>query len=198
MAGGLLLIFFSRSDLFYAINGNYSDTADNVMYYATFLGQGEIIVPALLLLMVIPRFRNWKYFITAVCCNLIPFLIQQCLKSYFDHPRPHLLYYYELDRMHYLSRWPLLMQRSFPSGHSQGAFSFFCFLSLLLPPPYRKLGFIFFLIALLVCYSRIYLTAHFFDDIYSGSLLGGSLTVIIYSLLNKYSGPLFNKKDTFI
>jgi len=198
VVGGVLLLVFSRSQLFYAINTRYSDAADNAMYFATFLGQGQVIVPALLLLMIFPRFRNVQYFITALCCNIIPFFIQQILKSIFDHSRPHLLYYYETERMHYLQQWPLLYHRSFPSGHSQGAFSFFCFLSLLLPSRYRKLGLVFFLLAIAVCYSRIYLTAHFFDDIYAGSILGGSLTTIIYALMNKYYSPLINNKDTFI
>ena len=196
IVGGVLLIIFSRRDLFYAINTNYSDTANEIMYYMTFLGQGEVIVPVLLFLFIFPKFRNWQYFFTALCCNLVPFLIQQGLKTLFDHPRPRRLYYYELERMHYLPQWPELLERSFPSGHSQGAFSFFCFLSLLLPSRYNKLGLLFFIMALTVCYSRIYLTAHFFEDVYVGSILGAGLTTIIYAVIDKYKSYLFSK-NTF-
>jgi membrane-associated phospholipid phosphatase len=190
--GAILLLTYTRHELFFAINGNYSDIGDKLMYYTTFLGQGEVIVPALLLMMIVPKFMNWQYFATAACCNLIPFAIQQGLKTIFSHPRPQLLYYSEVDKMHFLHEWPVMLTRSFPSGHSQGAFSFFCFLSLLLPKRYNKLGIIFFFMALAVCYSRIYLTAHFVDDVYSGSLLGTLLTTIIFSIADRYNKGRFS------
>ena len=198
VAGAFILIGFTRRDIFYTVNTNYTDAADKIMYYATFLGQGEVIVPALLLLVImVPAFRNWWYFFLALCCNLIPFLIQQGLKSVFDAPRPHLRFY---DRtwIHSLPEWPLLYHRSFPSGHSQGAFSFFCFLSLLLPPRYNKLGIVFILLGLAVCYSRMYLAAHFFEDVYAGSLLGCTLTTIIYSVMMPYKDQFLNNEKPLI
>ena len=160
------------------------------------MGQAEVVIPVLLLLMLIPRFRNWWYFATAALCNLIPFFIQQALKTIFDRPRPRLLYY---DRtwMHYLPEWPVYLSRSFPSGHSAGAFSLFCFLSLLLPQRHRVFGLLFFMLALLVCYSRIYLAAHFFADVYAGSIVGAVFTTFVFAIMNKYKG-VFYKKDTFI
>ena len=163
MSGGLLFLFVSKRDLFFAVNTHYGPIANNAMYYITWLGEGTVITVVLFLLMLIPSLRTRWYFFTALFCNIIPFFIQQTLKSVFDAPRPRLLYY---DRpwLHYLPDWPVLLSRGFPSGHSAGAFSFFCFLSLLLPPRYNKLGFVFFLLALGVCYSRLYLAdnAHFF------------------------------------
>ena len=196
-AGAVLLLCYSRHYLFFAINTANTHAMDVAMYYITFLGQGEVIVPALLLLMLLPKYRNRWYFFTAILCNLLPFFIQQGLKTFFDHPRPRLLYYYDVSHMHFLPDWPVLLHRGFPSGHSQGAFSFFCFLTLLLPARYNKLGVLFFLLALSVCYSRIYLTAHFFEDVYVGSILGAGLTIIIYTLMENYKS-LFYKRDTFI
>jgi membrane-associated phospholipid phosphatase len=88
--------------------------------------------------------------------------------------------------MHYRPEWPVLLERSFPSGHSEGAFSFLCFLSLLLPYRYNKLGILFFLLALTVCYSRIYLAAHFFEDVYAGSIIGTVATTLIFSFMVRY------------
>ncbi|MFI5196893.1 MAG: phosphatase PAP2 family protein, partial [Chitinophagales bacterium] len=184
VAGGILLAVFSRQDLFFAINTHYTNIGDLWMYYITWLGEGAFIVTVLVLLLVIPYFRNWWYFTTALFCNIIPFLIQQGLKVFFDAPRPRLLFYDKLW-MHHSPGWPLLLHNSFPSGHSEGAFSFFCFLSLLLPARYNKLGFVFFLLAISVCYSRIYLAAHFFEDVYAGSILGGTMTMLIYSIMYK-------------
>jgi membrane-associated phospholipid phosphatase len=191
----MLLLAFSRQQLFYTINTHYSAIGDAIMYYTTWLGEGQVIVAALLLLLVFPYFRNWWYFTTALLCNIIPFLVQQWLKILFDAPRPRLLFYDRLW-MHYSPDWPVLLHNSFPSGHSEGAFSFFCFLSLILPDRYKKIGFLFFLLALSVCYSRVYLAAHFFEDIYAGSILGALMTMIIYSILYKYKDRFFNKKDS--
>jgi membrane-associated phospholipid phosphatase len=196
-AGGIAIMSISKSTLFFSINTHYSDTFDVLMYYITWLGQAEVIIPAMLLLLVVPRFRNWWFFTTALSCNVIPFLIQHFIKSWLNYPRP-LLLLGDSPGLHYLQEWPLLLHSSFPSGHSQGAASFFCFLSLLLPAKYRRYGFLFFILSLLVCYSRIYLAAHFFGDVYAGSILGIVLTTLIYSVMDKYKGLFFRKKDTFI
>ena len=196
VAGGGMLLVFTRQQLFYTVNTNYTDWADIVFFYATWLGQAEVIIPVLLLLILIPAHRNLWYITAAAFCNLIPFFTEQILKSAFDRPRPRLLYYDRLW-MHYLPEWPVYLSRSFPSGHSTGAFSFFCFLSLLLPLRYRAWGLLFFLLALSVCYSRMYLAAHFFDDVYVGSIIGTSLTLILFYIMNKYKSHFF-KKNTFV
>ncbi len=185
IAGGIILVAFTRRDIFHVVNTNYNGVLDNLMYYITWLGEGAVIITVLALVMLIPAYRSWWYFFTALLCNLIPFFLQQILKSYFNFPRPHLLFYDKLW-MHYLPDWPYLLERSFPSGHSEGAFSFFCFLSLLLPPRYNKLGILFFLLALTVCYSRLYLAAHFFEDVYAGSIIGAVTTTLIFSFMTRY------------
>jgi len=189
VAGGFLLIAYTRRDIFYAINTHYNGALDALMYYTTWLGEGTVIIAVLVLLMVIPAYRTRWYFFSALLCNIIPFFIQQLLKSLFNAPRPHLLYYDRLW-MHYLPEWPVLLERSFPSGHSAGAASFFCFLSLILPPRYNKLGFVFFILVLAVCYSRIYLAAHFFEDVYAGSIIGVITTTLIFSFMDKYKNRL--------
>ena len=75
--GGLLLLLFSNKELFFAINTHYNDAADTLFYYATWMGEGWVIVTVLAGLLLIPRFHNWWYFLTASLCNLIPFFIQQ-------------------------------------------------------------------------------------------------------------------------
>ena len=195
LAGGILLACFSRVELFAFINLHHSPFADGLMYYATYMGQVEVIIPGLLLVSLIKKNRNWWYFVTAALCNLVPLLIQQCFKSYFDAIRP-MTYFHKAAWIHVLPDWPILVNHSFPSGHSQGAFSFFCFLSLLLSGTNKKAGILFFLLAITTCYSRVYLTAHFFDDIYAGSIIGTVTTTIIFAVMLKYKKHFF-KKGTF-
>jgi membrane-associated phospholipid phosphatase len=196
-AGGLALLQASKITLFFCINGHCTDGTDVFFYYYTWLGQAEVIIPTLLLLMVIPRFRNRWFFFTALACNVIPFLIQHFIKGWLNFPRPMLLFR-GMPQVHHLPVWPLLLHSSFPSGHSQGAFSFFCFLSLILPAKYRGFGILLFLLALTVCYSRLYLAAHFFEDVYAGSILGTTLTTVIYSVMERYKSSFSPQTDTFI
>ncbi len=191
--GAVLQLLFTKDQLFFAINTHYTPFADVVMYYTTWLGEGWFIVILLLLLFAVSRFRNLWYFITATLCSLIPMAIQQGLKEFFKAPRPR-SYFHDTTVMHFVSTWPSLVNNSFPSGHSEGAFSFFCFASLLLPEKYRKFGLLFFLVGLCVCYSRIYLTAHFFADVYAGSIIGGVVTTVVYSLMSRYKDTLEKKK----
>ena len=193
IVGALLQMLFSQKELFAFFNTHYTGWLDPVMYYVTCMGTGQVITALLLLLMILPPFRNWWFFITATLCNLVPFLLQQWLKSYFDCPRP-LNYFHQAHWIHFSADWPELFHRSFPSGHSEGAFSFFCFLSLLLTDKNKKLGILFFILAIGVCYSRMYLAAHFFEDVYAGSLLGGAVTTVIFSIMNKYRDRIVWKR----
>lgn len=181
---------YSKEFLFRCINCHYYPIWDTVVYYTTMMGEAYVIIPALLLLMLIPRFRRWEYFVVAAVANTGPMLVSQAMKSYFDHPRP-LNLYSTAPWLHHLPNWPELYARSFPSGHSEGAFAFFCFLTMLLLPKYRGLGVVFFILALGVCYSRVYLAAHFFEDVYAGSIVGVAVSTLccfaIYPLVKRLS-----------
>lgn len=59
---------------------------------------------------------------------------------------------------------------SFPSGHSAAFFSMFFALSIITPD--RKWQVLYCLLAILGCYSRVYLSQHFCLDIWAGSLIG--------------------------
>ena len=189
------MLYFSKKELFMAVNGSNGPFLDKIMYPVTHLGQPEVIIPTLLLIIAIPRFRNWWYILTAIVCNITPLLTQQIMKQIFYHPRP-LKYYQHADWIHFIkSDWPELTgNNSFPSGHSQGAFSFFCFLTLLLPSKYRMAGSVFFLLALSVCYSRLYLAAHFFEDVYTGSIIGVITTTVLFSIMSQYKTKLGGEK----
>jgi len=191
--GGILQLCFTKEQLFFAVNNHYTPFIDVVMYYTTWLGEGWVIVILILLLFTISRFRNVWFFITATACTLIPFGMQQGLKEYFKAPRPR-AYFHDSAIMHFLPAWPSLVNNSFPSGHSEGAFGFFCFVSLLLPERYIKFGLLFFLLALSVCYSRIYLTAHFFADVYAGSIIGAVTTILVYTVMYRYKNTVEKKK----
>jgi membrane-associated phospholipid phosphatase len=179
---------------FALINTHHSSFSDVLMYYTTWVGEGLTITIILLTLLGHASLRNWWYFTTALLCNVLPTIITQIIKNTVDAPRP-LKYFGEPQWIHMQADWPKLFSHSFPSGHSTGAFSMFCFLSMLLPKRYRFVGFIFFLCALMVGYSRIYLAAHFLQDVYGGSIIGGLGALIIFAVMRRYQDVFFRKKD---
>ena len=190
VAGAVLLSSFDKRTLFETVNSHYTDFWNVGMYIITFIGQPEVIIPVLLLLTVFRQFRNWWYILTAIVCNVAPLIVQQTMKHLMYHPRP-LKFFSHAEWIHFeKALWPELTgNNSFPSGHSQGAFSFFCFLSLLLPAKYRPFGALFFFAALSVCYSRMYLAAHFFADVYTGSIIGAVTTTLLFSIMQVYRKP---------
>ncbi len=187
VVGGYLLANYSKEYLFSFVNSRHTPFLDDLMYGITHFGQAETVIPLLLFLLVFPSFRNWWYVATALVCNLVPMFTQQGMKAWFDEPRP-LKYFSDADWIHKLPHWPSLYHHSFPSGHTEGAFSFFCFLSLLLYPSHRPWATLFFLLALLVGYSRMYLAAHFFADVYVGSMVGFVITTLCFLFMNEYLG----------
>ena len=184
-----MLSLFDAQTLFAAINTRFSDFMDGLMYMATYMGRVEVILPVLALLMLHRKYQNLWYFTTALLCNIVPLFTQKLLKAFFDRPRP-LYYFYHSGWLHFDTWWDQLFYKSFPSGHTEGAFSFFCFLSLLLPNKYRWFGFVFFILAFMVGYSRVYLAAHFFADIYFGSIVGCTLTLLIYTTMLRFRQQL--------
>lgn len=193
--GGVLLIVYDKDTLFYTINSTVLPLLNVIMPFITYLGEGWLIVVTLLTLLGFNRFRNWWYFTAAVLSNVLPSIFTQIIKSSVQAPRP-LKYFNELQWVHTLPDWPRLMERSFPSGHTCGAFSLFCFLSLLLPERQRYYGLFFFFLALMVGYSRIYLAAHFFEDVYVGSIIGSLVSILTVSIMNKYTHLFFASKAT--
>jgi len=195
IVGGLLLRSYDKRALFEYVNSHHTPAADTLMYYITMMGQAEVIVPVLLLLILVPALRNVWYVATALTSNIIPLVLQQGVKSYYDLPRP-LNYFNNAAWIHINPEWPVLMARSFPSGHSEGAFSFFCFLAMILTPKYRAWGALFFVLALSVCYSRLYLAAHFFADVYVGSIIGVVITMFVFVVMNICRELVLNRKKS--
>lgn len=193
--GGILFMTFDKRALFAAVNTHYSDFGNWFMYYTTWLGEGWVITSIVALsLILFPAFRNWWYLITASLCAGLPSALSQWMKHLHSTPRP-LNFFNKAAWIHIMPQWPVLMKNSFPSGHTTGAFSLMCFLSFMLPARYRPWGIVLFFIALMVAYSRLYLAAHFYEDAYVGSIIGGFGTLIIYTVMKRYQPYFFKNKN---
>lgn len=190
--GGIAQLLFTKKELFSLFNIHHSAVSDILMENFTLLGEGFFSAVLLLVLFGIKSFRNWWYFLSAVFTNVLPVIIIQSLKYSVDAPRP-LKYFNEATWIHTTPEWPRLMEHSFPSGHTSAAFCLFTFLALLLPVKYRWVGLCFFVLALSVAYSRMYLAAHFFADVYVGSIIGGIFTIGVIAIMNRLRSRFFTE-----
>ena len=192
LTGSILLMVYNRDIIFKTVNMHHTTFLDYFMRGVTEIGDGTgttIILMSMVLFF--KSCRNWWYVLAAILCNVAPALLIQCIKSLVQAPRP--LEFYKLDAswIHIHEHWPHLFYRSFPSGHSGSVFSMCCFLSMILPQGWGRMGLVLFFVALLVAYSRMYLAAHFYADIFVGSMLGTLGTIFCFALMRRWSNRSF-------
>lgn len=178
MFGAFVLFQYDSKTIFIWINGHYSDTLNFVFSTINYLGEGWLIAILSFLFFLYRPLRNKWFFITIILCTLLPALLTQLIKYNVETPRP-MNRFDSAAWIHFLPNWDLLHNNSFPSGHSTGAFSLMTCLAAVMPNHLRKFGLLFFLLAFFAAYARVYLTAHFFLDIYVGSIIGAMFSLLI-------------------
>ena len=191
--GALLYWFQDTETLFSAVNLHHHPYMDKAMEWITHLGEGWVIAAIGLVLLLFPSFRNIWFVMAVVVCTVLPSLVTQWIKYQVGAPRPLSVYEHQ-GWVHHLPHWEFLYHNSFPSGHTTGAFSFFCLLSCMMPVKYRYWGLVFFLLALATAYSRLYLAAHFFIDVYVGSIIGTLLSFALCQLVFYFKAKWQNAK----
>ena len=174
----ILLSSFSKTELHIASNKANSAFFDVFFKYATSFGNGWMIAILFLGLLML-RYRFAFAFLTG---SLITSLIVNVLKKLIFHDVYRPLKYFEqysTYKLHLVEGVNMHLLQSFPSGHSATAFNVFFTLAILVKS--NTLKFIFLIMALLVAYSRVYLSQHFLVDITVGSIIG--ICGIIFSFI---------------
>lgn len=180
LAFGLVLIIANtKASTHLEFNSFHSNFFDTFFRYATNLGNGYMVVLVGLILLTV----SFRSTLIVGVSNIISGGITQLLKHtvFSDVVRPKKFF----EGIHDIYLVPGVdnhLYNSFPSGHSTCAFSLYFALALLVKDKFLK--FVFFLVALLAGYSRIYLSQHFFEDVYVGSLIGVSVSWILFYYLN--------------
>jgi membrane-associated phospholipid phosphatase len=188
--GGLFLILFSKIDIHWFINQLNCFVADNFFKIFTHFGDGIMIAFAILIML----FIKYRYAIVVAISSILATIIVQLFKRYIipDVDRPSLVFE-SIRKLHIVEGITMNTAHSFPSGHTATGFSIFLLFAIISNNKYLKL--LFFIVAFLVAYSRIYLSQHFFVDIYFGSLIGVLSTSFVYLWASKWKS---NKLDLSI
>lgn len=192
---GFILVFtFLPEEIFAPINGLNSPWGDELMVWGTKLGEGIMIaIAAVLLLLFNKSMRTWPHFLLIVAVLTLPSLVTSLLKSLADAPRP-LALFGETNWIHFLDDYKNNYHRSWPSGHTTGAFSTAFLLTWSLSRRWIWLGFVFFLLACFVGYTRIYLSQHFFEDVLAGSIVGTVVPYFLVLIFERKIAPKFLRK----
>lgn len=187
--GTWLILKYGNDGSFLLLNSWENVYLDFIMKHWTWLGAGFFAV-IVGVLMLFNRIRHGLFILSGL---LLSSIIAQILK-HFVFPgvlRPQ-SYFSELGvTPRLIDGVSLYNHFSFPSGHTTSAFFLFFAMILLFPKPAGRI--LFFILAVGVGYSRIYLWQHFPADVLAGSLIGVLTALTIYPLFMKLKAPWLDK-----
>jgi len=181
----LVNVFVVKGDSVIWMNQNYSDIPNSFFKYITFLGDGIIFVPVILIAL----FIRYEIAITAAITGVLLAVFVGVLKrqafSHLSRPKTFFKDTYELD---FIEGVEVYSHFTFPSGHTATAAAMALLLALYIRKPFATA--VLAVLAILVGISRVYLAQHFWVDITYGFLTGMAITFLARWLC---SGWLKNK-----
>lgn len=177
--GGAALWYWNKEQIFLALNNRHTDVADVVLKYFTYIGDGIFMVALGVILFLVGK---RKLGLLLVLSFLLSGLLAQTIKRIEQRPRPG-AYFKQPERIHRVDDKLLKGNNSFPSGHTTTAFATFSLLAF--ASRNKAVQLFFFAIAVIVGYSRIYVGAHFAEDVLAGAALGFISSYFLCWLLRK-------------
>lgn len=173
-AGGLVIAFLPKAEVHLAINRHHGALADLLFSGVTWLGNGFVVAVICSAFL----FVRYRFYFLLVISNVVAALITQALKRFVfqDVARPQ-RFFEGVSQLHTLDSAASNLFKGFPSGHTAGAFC--TCLCLALISRNKGLKLLLFLVALTVGFSRVYLSQHFFNDVYFGSLIGVAVATVV-------------------
>jgi len=174
MTGTIHLLLTSKGALVLWMNQRHTSFLDWFFVNATRLGEGIVFATVMIFLLFI-RFR---FFLFLGISYAMSVGITQLLKhTVFDSITRPSIYFSNVD-LYVVDGIQLHGSNSFPSGHTAAAFALLFSLSLITKN--KLLQIIFCSLAFACALSRVYLAQHFFEDVYTASLLSVFITTMLF------------------
>ncbi|HAR19373.1 MAG TPA: hypothetical protein DCR46_01850 [Cytophagales bacterium] len=188
--GGILLNEYSKEVLLLSVNSRFSAFGDVFFRYYTHMGDGvTYLIFGVLIFVFVSKYKG----MLMIACYASTSIPVQIIKrfAFEENHRPRAHFWFDSHRLHFPEGVEVLVSHSFPSGHSATAFSMFLLFSYFKKD--KTLSLLCFIMAVLVAYSRMYLAAHFFADVYGGALISVCITlVVVYFFEKKFK---FSEKE---
>lgn len=191
-----VLASFSKTEIHLFFNQYHHKFADIFFKTITHLGDGFFATVVVIALI----FIKWRYsLLVALSTSSSGIVVQTLKRLVFDECKRPKAYFPDFYDLNFVSGVDVHSSYSFPSGHTTCAFALY--FSLALCTRHQWLKCVFFIVALLAGYSRIYLSQHFLADVYAGSFLGVAFAMLFYILISRYrtnwmeKSALYNRKS---
>lgn len=188
LLGGIIILVNKKAETHLAFNSFHPFILDKLAPYITYLGEGIIVTLIFVMLLAI----KFRYALIVGAANILSALLTQLLKHtlFSDVVRPK-KFFEGIHELYFIPGVDNHLYNSFPSGHTTCAFALYFSLALIIENRFYKL--LFFILALLTGYSRIYMSQHFFEDVYAGSIIGVSSAFIVFYSVQKNKRPGLDK-----
>jgi len=173
----VVLLFYDKKAVHLWSCVHSSSFFDVFFKWITNLGDGFFIL-ALAFVLLFYRIGSGLF---VAATYALSGLIAQIIKHIAKAPRP-LAVFGDNGQLHIVKGVEMLTANSFPSGHSASAFALCLTLAIL--SKYKPMQVVFLIFALLIAYSRVYLSQHFLIDALTGSFIG-VVSVFIYLRLHE-------------
>lgn len=173
-------IAYTKEDIYFFINQLHFPAGDVLFPYMTEMGSTTtaVVLPLLLL------FVSYRSSLLLASGYILTALVAFPLKWLFEAPRPRLYFQASARPIYYVPKIEVLSNHfSFPSGHTVCAFTAAVVLTYI--SPRKRYGWLYLVLALLVAYSRMYMSQHFFEDVTAGSFVAVSVTMLWLSWFDR-------------
>lgn len=181
--GGFSLAIWGSSALFLKLHTNLGSVADSVFRFVTELGSATFSIIVALFLI----YLNRRAGLVASLGMILATVITHLIKFWINAPRPS-VFFADSNPIKSIDGVQLLTEHSFPSGHTTAAFALATVLTFSTSD--KRWSLFYFLMALLVGYSRIYLGQHFPADVFAGSLIAVGACTLVWSAAEKKPAKL--------
>lgn len=187
LVGSIMLFLANKVDGHLVVNSTHSPLQDFIFTYLTHLGGGTFVIVGSLVLSIAYWKRYQASLLVLGIINLVLVAgVTQIMKQliFYDALRP--VAFIGKKWLHTAPGVEMNLYNSFPSGHTAAAFAFFAFVAYIYRKNYTA-QFICGIIAILIGYSRIYLSQHFLEDAVLGGTIGLFCFVLSYVITTSLS-----------
>jgi len=184
LTAAIILVLFDKTKIHLTMNQYHTPFFDLFFKYTTYLGDG-IVFPIVIIVLLL---KNRKIAPAFIYAGMLTLVISYILKNwvFIGFARP----YEEFkDALHLVEGVRMRHWHSFPSGHTTAAFSLFILAGLFTKK--KGIQLLWVTLAIIAGLSRIYLSQHFLQDVFAGTILGSFIALSAYQLYLNY--PLFKK-----
>jgi membrane-associated phospholipid phosphatase len=182
LTGLFASLFNDKAHFLIWLFGWRNPVADYYFYYITVLGEwyGFVFFGIMLWL------QSWRKMLPIPILGVTVTIVSYLLKQFFQHERPS-VYLEKTDwegTISVLGYHVLSGHHSFPSGHSMAAWALFTLMAAIIRKPWFSILSLF--LATSVSLSRIYLMAHFLQDVVAGAMIGFALGYGAYYFYDRW------------